>query len=301
MEFTLLLTYTTMSAIFKPKGEAIHMGRKVYLKGCIINDVSYIPEFFGVTSCGITYRNKDYYVTTKNPERNLIDYIVDGKGYIECEGKLYKVSKGDTVVIRSRVGVKYYADNNDPYVKLWFTATGRFVEQTLELLMKNEKVAIVRKNSYDIIEKLLKSTEEKGADDKRDIHAFMDIIYLIFSPEQPQESGNHTDDHDFVDNIRSYFDLFFTEGITVEDAAAHFSVSQRYLIEQFKRKYNITPHKYITQKRMSRAKELLLSSNCTVSEISDHLGYCEPGYFTKIFTREIGISPNKYKKQASKE
>lgn len=272
------------------------MGRKVYLKGCIISDTTHVPDFFGVTSCGITYRNKDYYVTTKNPERNLIDYIVDGKGHIECEGKLYNVSKGDTVIIRSRVGVKYYADNDDPYIKLWFTATGRFVEQTLELLMKNEKVVVAKKDSYDIIEKLLKSVEEAGTDAKRDVHTFMDIIYLLFNPGQTEPNKALPDEADLIDKIRSYFDLFFTDGVTVEDAAAHFSVSQRYLIEQFKRKYNNTPHKYITEKRMARAKELLLASNCTVSEIADHLGFCEPGYFSKVFTRETGMSPNEYKK-----
>ena len=179
------------------------MGKKLYLKGTIINDVGVIgnvSDFFVVTSCGITYRNKDYFVTIKRPERNLIEYIVDGKGYIEYDGKLYSVEKGDSVVIRSGFNVKYYSDSSDPYVKLWFTATGTFAEAVLSIVMGKEKISVVRKNSYNIIEKLLTSIEKNGTETVRDSHAFMDVMYLMFpekintdKKEDNPETGDFTD------------------------------------------------------------------------------------------------------------
>ena len=277
------------------------MGKKLYLKGTIINDVGIIgndSDFFIVTSCGITYRNKDYFVTIKRPERNLIEYIVDGKGYIEYDGKLYSVEKGDSVVIRSGFNVKYYSDSSDPYVKLWFTATGTFAEAVLSIVMGKEKISVVRKNSYNIIEKLLTSIEKNGTETVRDSHAFMDVMYLMF-PEKinTDKKEDNPETGDFTDKIKDYIDLFLRDGITVEKTAEHFHISKRYLIEQFKRKWGETPGKYMTKKRLCEAAELLELSDFTVGEISNTLGFCEPGYFTKVFTLAYGMSPKKYREE----
>ena len=277
------------------------MGKKLYLKGTIINDVGKIgndSDFFIVTSCGITYRNKDYFVTIKRPERNLIEYIVDGKGYIEYDGKLYSVEKGDSVVIRSGFNVKYYSDSSDPYVKLWFTATGTFAEAVLSIVMGKEKISVVRKNSYNIIEKLLTSIEKNGTETVRDSHAFMDVMYLMF-PEKinTDKKEDNPETGDFTDKIKDYIDLFLRDGITVEKTAEHFHISKRYLIEQFKRKWGETPGKYMTKKRLCEAAELLELSDFTVGEISNTLGFCEPGYFTKVFTLAYGMSPKKYREE----
>ena len=277
------------------------MGKRLYLKGTIINDVGKIgndSDFFIVTSCGITYRNKDYFVTIKRPERNLIEYIVDGKGYIEYDGKLYSVEKGDSVVIRSGVNVKYYSDSSDPYVKLWFTATGTFAEAVLSIVMGKEKISVVRKNSYNIIEKLLTSIEKNGTETVRDSHAFMDVMYLMF-PEKIStgKKEDNPETGDFTDKIKDYIDLFLRDGITVEKTAEHFHISKRYLIEQFKRKWGVTPGKYMTKKRLCEAAELLELSDFTVGEISNTLGFCEPGYFTKVFTLAYGMSPKKYREE----
>lgn len=280
------------------------MGKKLYLKGTIINDVGKIgndSDFFIVTSCGITYRNKDYFVTIKRPERNLIEYIVDGKGYIEYDGKLYSVEKGDSVVIRSGFNVKYYSDSSDPYVKLWFTATGTFAEAVLSIVMGKEKISVVRKNSYNIIEKLLTSIEKNGTETVRDSHAFMDVMYLMF-PEKinTDKKEDNPETGDFTDKIKDYIDLFLRDGITVEKTAEHFHISKRYLIEQFKRKWGETPGKYMTKKRLCEAAELLELSDFTVGEISNTLGFCEPGYFTKVFTLAYGMSPKKYREEKRK-
>ena len=273
------------------------MGKKLHLKGTVINDVGVSESaFVTVASCGITYRNKDYFVTIKRPERNLIEYIVDGKGYIEYGGKLYNVEKGDSVVIRSGFNVKYYSDSADPYVKLWFTVTGTFAESVLSILMGEDKIKVVRRNSYMEIERLHKNIEKNGTEAERDSHSFMDVMYVLFPQKiKAKKSIDNPETDVFTDKIMGYIDLFLRDGITVEQTAEHFHISQRYLIDQFKRKFGITPGKYMLEKRLSDASELLLYSDFSIGEISNTLGFCEPGYFTKVFTRKYGISPKKYR------
>ena len=126
----------------------------------------------------------------------------------------------------------------------------------------------------------------------------MDVMYLMF-PEKinTDKKEDNPETGDFTDKIKDYIDLFLRDGITVEKTAEHFHISKRYLIEQFKRKWGVTPGKYMTKKRLCEAAELLELSDFTVGEISNTLGFCEPGYFTKVFTLAYGMSPKKYREE----
>ncbi len=269
-------------------------------------------HFFSIINAGILYKDRKYVSTSKAPERTLFEYIVSGKGYIDNvdSGEMYTVSRGDCVVIRPFTKVKYYADPDDPYVKLWFTATGSFTDAMCDIFTC-EPVTVVHNShtAYKSFERLLKHIEKDKENGFKNAHGFLDIVHAIFS-DSPQFSDNlqsmphdilserDTSDNgaDLCERVVSYIDLFFCEGVTVADIAKHFDVSQRYLIEQFKRTHGTTPHKYINDKRMKFAALLLQNPRNTVNDVSESLGFCEPGYFTKAFANYYGVSPTQYRK-----
>jgi len=53
--------------------------------------------------------------------------------------------------------------------------------------------------------------------------------------------------------------------------------------------------KFVRAIRLSRAKELLKKSDLTISEIAYETGFSEPGYFTKVFSKEFNMSPSEYR------
>jgi AraC-like DNA-binding protein len=57
---------------------------------------------------------------------------------------------------------------------------------------------------------------------------------------------------------------------------------------------------YITERRIIRARDLLVSSTLNISEISQACGYDDPSYFTRVFRRETGIAPRQYREHALK-
>ena len=56
--------------------------------------------------------------------------------------------------------------------------------------------------------------------------------------------------------------------------------------------YNTTVNKYITQKRLEKAAELLPKNELNISEIVYHVGFSSRSYFSKIFKERYGISPS---------
>ena len=59
----------------------------------------------------------------------------------------------------------------------------------------------------------------------------------------------------------------------------------------------VTPMNYIISKRMDNARKLLINTDKKIKDISNEVGYKDIYYFTKVFKKEIGVSPSEYRKQ----
>lgn len=86
--------------------------------------------------------------------------------------------------------------------------------------------------------------------------------------------------------------------ISNEECAKICSCSPVHFVRLFKKAYGITPHKYKQQIIVDRTKDLLTTTNKTVSSISEILGFEEnPFYLNKLFKTIVGITPIEYRKQ----
>lgn len=83
--------------------------------------------------------------------------------------------------------------------------------------------------------------------------------------------------------------------ITVEDLSREVALSPYYLIRAFRHTYKQTPHQYLMELRISKAKELLRHSDLSVTEICAEVGYESLGSFSTLFRKIAGISPSAYR------
>ena len=70
-----------------------------------------------------------------------------------------------------------------------------------------------------------------------------------------------------------------------------------WFIRCFRTQMGITPQQYLTEIRLSRAKELLAASEYPVGEVAAMVGYGNPLYFSRIFRQRVGVSPLVYRRQ----
>ncbi len=100
--------------------------------------------------------------------------------------------------------------------------------------------------------------------------------------------------------LAAYFDkgLLQEKGLpSVAMLAAELHLSPRYLSDLLKQETGKTAMELIHLSLVSEAKNLLNGGNHTVSEIAYLLGFENPPYFSRLFKKETGVSPNQYKKQ----
>ena len=88
----------------------------------------------------------------------------------------------------------------------------------------------------------------------------------------------------------------YTENITLTDLSKRYGISISHLSGLLKEELQLSFSEYITSKRIQKAKELLRDESLSVEAIAEQVGYNDYFYFTKVFKKNTGISPSKYRK-----
>ncbi|MED2082388.1 AraC family transcriptional regulator [Brevibacillus formosus] len=83
-------------------------------------------------------------------------------------------------------------------------------------------------------------------------------------------------------------------GITLVDLSRVSNISLSQLVRLFKKHTGVTPHQYLIQLRIERAKQLIRCGNLSGKEIAVHAGFSDQAHFTKLFKRMTGMSPLQY-------
>ncbi|PSL36362.1 AraC family two component transcriptional regulator [Planomicrobium soli] len=87
------------------------------------------------------------------------------------------------------------------------------------------------------------------------------------------------------------------DNITIEKIASHVYMNPTYFCECFKSETGETVLDFVTRSRISKARELILTTNLKVYEISEEVGYTDTKYFSKLFKKYYGELPSKYKEK----
>lgn len=93
----------------------------------------------------------------------------------------------------------------------------------------------------------------------------------------------------------------FAEKITLDDIAHSANISKSAALRCFRSSMQTSPVGYLNDYRLHRAKELLLASHGTVSDIAVSVGFDNVGYFDRVFRRAFGLTPKQFAKQGKLE
>ena len=98
-----------------------------------------------------------------------------------------------------------------------------------------------------------------------------------------------------VRHAMAYIHTHFAEALNREAIARHVGISADYLTDCFRQELNITPMIYLRRHRILQARELLETTNLSMTQIAFDVGFSESAHFTRLFQREVGMTPRAYR------
>jgi two-component system response regulator YesN len=115
-------------------------------------------------------------------------------------------------------------------------------------------------------------------------------------PDGSHDGGGKPDksDNSILAKARKYIQENYQRSITIKEVAGSVFVSPGYLSSLFKQA-NEPFLKYLTQLRIRKAKELMEDPKLRIYDVVEMVGYSDPAYFSEIFKKMTGRSPNEYR------
>ena len=123
------------------------------------------------------------------------------------------------------------------------------------------------------------------------------LFHYLYREESEQQENKNILAQARLRKMMQFIWDHFHEKITLGDIAASANISKSAALRCFRSGMQTSPVGYLNDFRLNRAKELLLTSHSTVSEIAVSVGFDNVGYFDRVFRRTFGLTPKQFAKQ----
>jgi two-component system response regulator YesN len=108
-------------------------------------------------------------------------------------------------------------------------------------------------------------------------------------------------ERNIIRDIVDYIERHYHEDISLQHIADRFFLSREYISRKFKQELDENISDFITRIRIGKAKQLLGSPGLRIADIAEMIGYHDEKYFSKVFKKNVGLSPTDYRKAILKD
>lgn len=120
-----------------------------------------------------------------------------------------------------------------------------------------------------------------------------------------EDSGKTIKNNDFerkngdlmVLRLRAYIEKNLHKELTLSELADKVGYNKTYLVKKTKLLWGMSPMQYVNSVRLEKAKQLLSSTDMSITEIAESIGFKCIHYFSRNFKRNVGITPSEYHKK----
>lgn len=235
----------------------------------------------------------------------IIHYIIKGKGIYQIGERKYHLSEGQGFLIEPEVLTFYQADQDDPWTYLWIGFDGSGARRRISDIGLNSRQVTFRCSYGEELKTIVLDMLKHIQSTTSNLYYLQGMLYQFFSvltrdimvDSLEDESKENSHVMEAIDYIRNHY----SEGIGVEDIAEAIHVSRNYLYMVFKNKLDLSPKEFLTDFRISRAKEQLALTELSIEQVAASCGYQNTLAFSRAFKQELGVPPSQYRKERRKE
>ena len=127
-------------------------------------------------------------------------------------------------------------------------------------------------------------------------------LYTFLSTFIFQEQFRHIDlpthkENSFSMRVIYYLQEHVETNLTLKDLAEYFKYSESHFSTLFQKETGTSPINYFTRLKIQKACQYIELTDMKLNEIAMRLGFEEQAYFSRVFTKVMGISPSSYRKK----
>ena len=227
----------------------------------------------------------------------LLCHVISGRGTYVCRNRRYELAAGDTFLVYPNTTVQYKADEQEPWEYVWVGFGGldaaTYMDQTGFTPDTPICRGILGEQIRELMEAVCRSYGTSSWEELAMMARLYDLVSFLIRTAKPKE-GRWKADRDCAQLAADYIVTNYEKPITVEELACYTSVSHSSLYRRFVKRYQMSPKRFMMEYRVERACQLLTTTDFSVQEISNSVGFEDPFYFSRAFKEIKGLSPRQY-------
>lgn len=241
------------------------------------------------------------YLTERLPNNEcFMHYCISGQGWINVNDQITYINPGDLILCRKNTKHSYGANKDNPWETCWIYFMGTLADEYINLFDETKQQKIIHIKSNHIIEKSfyeITKIMEKGYAGVYLLHA-SNLLKTLLSSLSYQHSSVVKNKYTLEDIIE-YMIENINEHLSLDELSKKMNMSKDHFTKIFYKKYGYTPVDYFIRIKLQQACQILITTDLTIKETALKIGYQDSLYFSRIFKKKIGSSPNQYRNKFS--
>ena len=231
-------------------------------------------------------------------------YCIEGAGWFRVGEQEYAVKANQYFILPAGAPHAYGSDENNPWTIYWIHFKGKlasyFAGQAARPIEIKPSVQSRISNRNDLFEEIFR-TLEMGYSHENLLYACSAFHYYLGSLRYLQQYREavrtESDTNDIVTAAIHYMKENLEKKLTLADLATHIGYSPSHFSVLFSKRTGYAPLTYFNQLKIQQACQLLDFTDMKVNQICYKIGIEDTYYFSRLFSKIMGMSPRDYKKQ----
>lgn len=276
-------------AIVLPKPVVKVCERHSLIKNLHVTDIGFYPK------AQFHYRERETGST-----QNILIYCNDGFGWANINNKNFRIKQGEYLIIPQSIKHKYGADEQHPWSIFWVHFKGEKAGELVNILKGGKEIfhsevsfADKRNDQFHNIY----DTLETGYSTDNLVYVNLMLWSYLTSFCFPHLYNNpERTNNSAIETVIEHMQTNIQNTITIGELANLVHISTSHFSALFKKKTGYPPLEYFTHLKIQKACQYLEFTDMHVKELCYLLGYNDPFYFSRLFTKYMTRSPIEYRK-----
>ena len=223
-------------------------------------------------------------------------YCTKGSGVLKINGKNFDITPNTAIFLPADFPHEYY-----PTDKVWdihWVVPDGFACGQLLSYLKLDSACTFELSDTTLLEHFFSMMHRSIRGDRISgnfrASGYLYNFLIELSRQKNMRSRVRTSNRAIVAAV-DHIDNCYTQKITMEDLCDAAGLSKQQLCRLFNRFLGSRPMEYVAKRRIQAAKELLSSTDLSLEDIAERVGFCSGSYFSKLFCRYEGITPSHFR------
>lgn len=229
-----------------------------------------------------------------------LNYISEGTGIYENKHGKFQVKPGSVMIVFPNEWHRYRPIRTVGWTENYVGFNGKIAKEFLKNKIFSPKQPVINcgikeeiidtyLKIYDLVEK-----ERPGFQQVASGMVVKLLGYIVSFEKRKEFSGKPI--AKVIEQVRFYMRQNIEMEFGMEELANEYNVGYSYFRKMFKKYTGVSPAQYHLQLRIIRAKELLVSTDKTITEIAYQLGFQNIYHFSLLFKKKTGMNPSDFRK-----